>query len=462
MIYLKKIIIIICILVLATQFAKKNLFWITIKPYPNQFSTEIIKEQICPKELQITPYLISLFYDISSIKSLRNMDDCLIANDIRLRNNMSRFFPDSLFENYIEKHCQSPSFNRLSFIFENKKQTLYRTKNQKQLCRTQTDCFTIIKEKKDILILNENDKRPFFFYPLEPFVYKEALQSIYPTVLEPNFQWAEFNKNIELHLVPGGLGNHLLQYWTAKIYAVQQGKKLYMTESFPAVLSDVFEITEQNVPEKAVIYSKQSPLIKQFYNSSATGPPQRIDRKNPNFVFFKGYLQSYHNLVGYEDYIRKHTKFKYPLSESNQKIAHQMSQENAVAIHIRRGDYLELDYYILSVDYYKRAINYMNRHVKNPHYYIFSNDIKWAKENLKLKEKNTFVDWNKKDYEDLHLMTKCKHFIIANSTFSWWGAFLSTYSNKIVIAPDKWIPWASYWQDDLIFPNWIRQKNVEE
>lgn len=136
--------------------------------------------------------------------------------------------------------------------------------------------------------------------------------------------------------------------------------------------------------------------------------------------------------------------FRRELDETNRVLLDEIQSTNSVSIHVRRGNYLLFDIYkgICELDYYQRAIDYFNTHVENPHFYIFSNDIEWCKDSLSsLLNNYTFVDVNKggKNYIDLQLMASCKHNIIANSTFSWWGAWLNNNSRKIVIRPYKWL-----------------------
>lgn len=150
--------------------------------------------------------------------------------------------------------------------------------------------------------------------------------------------------------------------------------------------------------------------------------------------------------------------FRIPkLDEINSKLVDLITSENSVSLHVRRGDYLEPRFVkqyggICTLDYYKKAIEIVNSKISNPHFFVFSNDIQWCIDNLPLKEA-TFVSNNigANSWLDMYLMSICKMNILANSSFSYWGAMLNKNRN-IVIYPGKW------YNDKTpdIFPNnWI-------
>ncbi|WP_215406320.1 alpha-1,2-fucosyltransferase [Vibrio gigantis] len=137
---------------------------------------------------------------------------------------------------------------------------------------------------------------------------------------------------------------------------------------------------------------------------------------------------------------------------------------NSVAIHVRRGDYLAVPALngLAPLSYYRSAIKYIKENVDSPTFFIFSDDITWCKENLNL-EKVVYVDWNTKSdsYRDMQLMSLCKHNIIPNSSFSWWGAYLNSNAGKIVICPEKWgHEELGLELKDMNYPGWIIQKNT--
>ena len=117
-----------------------------------------------------------------------------------------------------------------------------------------------------------------------------------------------------------------------------------------------------------------------------------------------------------------------------------------------------IDYCFGGLDYYQKAIKYINDKVGDIQLFVFSNDILWAKENLKTDQEINFVDNNTEEngYEDMRLMSLCRHHIIANSSFSWWGDWLGTAEDKIVVAPKKWMANEQSGHEDIVPSEWIK------
>ncbi len=157
-----------------------------------------------------------------------------------------------------------------------------------------------------------------------------------------------------------------------------------------------------------------------------------------------------------------------PLSDYSQNIFKEIQEFTAISIHVRRADYVTgstfasapIIHGTCSMDYYKTEIDYITKHEKNPHFFIFSDDYDWSVENFKsLSYPVTCIkNGADKNYEDIFLMSNCKHNIIANSTFSWWGAWLNKSDEKIVIAPKKWFNTqkATTSTEDVIPDTWIK------
>ena len=153
--------------------------------------------------------------------------------------------------------------------------------------------------------------------------------------------------------------------------------------------------------------------------------------------YMVGYFQSINYMKGNKDTIRKELQITDKLEGKNLEVYNDIKKYNSVCVHIRRGDYVGSFFEVCTADYYLEAIKLMNKKVKNAHFYVFSDDINWAKENLGLTNV-TYIDWKNNQYQDIKLMSGCKNFIMSNSSFSYWGQFLSENKDKVVIAPSKW------------------------
>jgi hypothetical protein len=183
----------------------------------------------------------------------------------------------------------------------------------------------------------------------------------------------------------------------------------------------------------------------------------------PDGIYLHGYWQSEKYFSNISEIIHREISVKSPITGRNAEIAEHIASCQSVSVHIRRADYVTKAYTELfepcSLEYYSAAILRLARVVKKPHLFVFTDDKAWVHENFKFSYPITFVDHNgpDKNYEDLRLMSLCKHNIIANSTFSWWGAWLNSNPNKIVFAPNKWFTEiARSSPRDLIPDSWIK------
>lgn len=134
-----------------------------------------------------------------------------------------------------------------------------------------------------------------------------------------------------------------------------------------------------------------------------------------------------------------------------------------MSLHVRRGDYVSdarthATLGVCSLDYYRAAVRYIADHVEAPEFFVFSDDIAWAQANLELGHPCHYVDHNRgaESYNDMRLMSLCRHHIIANSSFSWWGAWLNPRADKVVVAPARWFAGGNRVVDDLFPPGWVR------
>lgn len=151
-----------------------------------------------------------------------------------------------------------------------------------------------------------------------------------------------------------------------------------------------------------------------------------------------GYFQSIKYFKKYSNVIKKELMVKTPISSINSKIIKEINNCESVCLHIRKGDYVGSNLDVCTEKYYLCAIKKIKKIVKNPCFYVFSDDINWVKNNVKFSDNVVYMDYNNSAYDELRLMYNCKHFIISNSSFSWWAQYLSNNDKKVTIAPLKW------------------------
>jgi len=184
-------------------------------------------------------------------------------------------------------------------------------------------------------------------------------------------------------------------------------------------------------------------------------------QKNKHTIFFDGFWQNYKYVEFVKDELLINFVFKGNYNDTVNRYLSEMQNCHSVSLHVRRGDYLTPEFSNLNViktnDYYIKAIKYIKERIANPIFFVFTDDLIWAKKNLM--DKNiVFVEGNIGPYSyiDMFLMSQCKSNIISNSTFSWWGAWLNNNEEKIVIAPSKWT--TDYSSEYICPPNWITIK----
>ena len=161
-----------------------------------------------------------------------------------------------------------------------------------------------------------------------------------------------------------------------------------------------------------------------------------------NSLFYNGCWIDPRYFKGIEDIVRKAFVF-INIDENNYNLANEMTTTTSISLHIRRGDYLSSNGFdVCSSSYYNKCINYFCNIFTTPCFYVFSDDILWSQNLMNsFNVKYKIIDFNRGEdsYKDIFLMSKCKHNIIANSTFSWWGAWLNNNKSKIVLCPNVWI-----------------------
>jgi hypothetical protein len=165
-----------------------------------------------------------------------------------------------------------------------------------------------------------------------------------------------------------------------------------------------------------------------------------------------------------QDKIRTDFQFNKITDEVNLNHIQKIQDCNSVSLHIRRGDYISIQknaskFIALDIQYYENAIKKISSLISNPIFFVFSDDVDWVKQNLKSEFETHYISNNNTkttSYIDMQLMSMCQHNIIANSTFSWWAAWLNSNTNKIVISPSKWFQHFDVNMDDILPDTWLR------
>jgi hypothetical protein len=180
-------------------------------------------------------------------------------------------------------------------------------------------------------------------------------------------------------------------------------------------------------------------------------------------VYLDGYWQSEKYFSSVPDAIAEDFSLRHSMTVQSNEMLNKISGSNAICLHVRRGDYVSNPsanavHGLCSLDYYQAGLKYVCSGVSDPHCFVFSDDPEWVRANLHLPFSMTIVDFNGPDmaHEDLHLMAACKHFVIANSSLSWWGAWMGKHPGKRVVAPKQWFRNDSKDTSDLIPATWIR------
>lgn len=207
---------------------------------------------------------------------------------------------------------------------------------------------------------------------------------------------------------------------------------------------------------KAIFRAKR--LLRPQYYIIETGYAYSPDyMANKKAIYAEGYFQSEKYFAHISDVIRKEFTFRGPIDSRNQRIADKMRSENSVSLHVRRGDYLSIGANVCGPEYYEKAIKIIEGKYPNPSLFVFSDDIKWVIENIRSSNRIQYIDHNqgKDSFKDMFLMSQCKHNVIANSSFSWWGSWLNQNSDKITVAPLNWYSENNSPRNDIYGKDWI-------
>jgi len=241
----------------------------------------------------------------------------------------------------------------------------------------------------------------------------------------------------------GGLGNQLFQYAIGRHLSIinQTDLRIDLTQ-FEKYKLHHYSLGHFSIKESFVSQKEMTNLYKVIEKSYFYDPDFKSIGNN---VLLNGYWQSEKYFFEIAEIIRGDLIINSELSVRGLEISKLIQSSNSVSIHVRRSDYVVGTYTdqildALDVSYYHNAIDMISELNKDAFFFIFSDDQKWVKNNLVIKNPAMYVSHNtaERNYEDLYLMSLCKHNIIANSSFSWWGAWLNNNKEKTVIAPKCW------------------------
>lgn len=280
----------------------------------------------------------------------------------------------------------------------------------------------------------------------------------------------------------GGLGNQMFQYALYKKLESMNKDVAFDTSFFRSKQNlreleiGVFGVQYRTITDKEAAfirgYGYQDSIIdkikyklkpsnmEEYRDTIESFQPEVLKKDN---VYLRGYWQSEKYFKDIRSTILEEFAFPMHIRENMNDLTEKMQAENSVSIHVRRSDYLseqnaKVYGNICTEKYYENAVKYIESQIENPHFYVFTDDLEWA-ENYFKGDNYTIVDKNrgKDSYVDIYLMSCCKHNIIANSSFSWWGAWLNQNPDKRVLAPKKWFH--NHEKEEIVCEDWIRIEN---
>jgi len=289
----------------------------------------------------------------------------------------------------------------------------------------------------------------------------------------------------------GGLGNQMFQYAVGRELQRRNGGKLVLDltqllDRYPRSNMvvrdydlDIFGIQPRftllshiarRLPVPLLYMYGSSTLVRtldraglQQYISEPVGFCEEVLDARGN-VYLDGYWQSPRYSAGSEAILRHEFEVKRPLSPAGERVAAQMAATDSICVNVRRADYVSLrgsieTHRFVGKEYYDRGIEQIAPRLRNPHIFVTSDDVEWCRENLRFEYPTTVLGHEYKGYkfgEYLTLMARCKHFLIPNSSFAWWAAWLNPSEDKIVVCPKNWFRDPKIDSSDRIPPQWIR------
>ena len=278
----------------------------------------------------------------------------------------------------------------------------------------------------------------------------------------------------------GGLGNQMFQYAFAKSLQTNYNVKFEINTTFYyRIFKDQtpreiglnsfnlkFKDCRDNKLQRIILKIKEKLSNSILSINSTYYSENKVNHKNFNNLnlkkknYFRGYWQNFKYFESIKNDLKKDFSLDHNLKHLDPNTFKKITETNSVCVHVRRKDYLGTDLDVVDVNYYRNAFNKLKFKSKSLDldFFIFSDDINWCNENLTFLPNSKFCSFSM--LNDFHLMSLCKHFIIPNSTFSWWAAYLSNNNNnKIIIIPTKWHKTNINLLKDASPSNWIILNN---
>lgn len=282
----------------------------------------------------------------------------------------------------------------------------------------------------------------------------------------------------------GGLGNQMFQYAFGRALSMRSGMELYLDTSplnpkknrgyqldafILSVKAADSEKVQRLITPHFTIRKKLWKALKIPFKYADTHilekdfPYDKDIASRKTSAYFDGYWQTEKYFWDCKDTIRQDFSFRNEEALSRHAQYEEVLNSNSVSIHIRRGDYVKNPkyrkrLYVCKLEYYKNAMKYLSERFENLTFYIASDDHEWVKNNFEISKHIKLIE-SKNALEDLYIMSKCKHNIISNSSFSWWAAWLNSNENKRVLAPNIWFnPYAKIDFRDVVPDSWIKIK----
>ena len=283
----------------------------------------------------------------------------------------------------------------------------------------------------------------------------------------------------------GGMGNQMFQYAFGRYLSIKHGTEVKLDLSFlkerpkdeKRVLRnydlDIFRVNPSFANKKEMqrlsertgnkwldkvldktIGAKKSYIREPQYNFC----PELLSL--PDNIYLEGYWQSKKYFEGIQDQIKEDFGFKEPLSPFSHELFNCIATSNSVCVNVRRSDFVtNPTHNICGIDYYNRAEKIMLEKVPDAHFFVFSDEVEWCRANLQFSTATTYVghEYAGKKFRDyFELMSRCRNFIIPNSSFAWWATYLNNNPGKVVVAPGRWLNVPGFTSDDILLPSWIR------